>query len=508
MRILFVLLLLTCAGAAPAFQEDICPNGAEGWRACILNPCEAGDEAAHCGIASAVTALSSTFLVPATGKGARSTIHFDATYLLAQAAGYSARDAYVIAAYDAAVDMGQYVHRDQQGRLVVDPADCRQDASLPACALLSQTLGGVVRNNFAEGGLFYHFMAAAHAEVIGEGLAPAVDDARREPFLFHLRRWTYGQGPLCVAGLTDTAGRTCFISAVRDAASLAGRMPYESEGGVLTSVDWVSAIAEQTVATDPVSGANTPASELGRYIAPEDLPLARLGIYLHALADRISHYRCIDASDVQGPRSADAGAVALNPLMDLLYQTALHLGTLPAYLQSLQPTPPLHDPDYLFLYDVNECDQSNHFLRHSWETGHDHRALAPENQTARHGLRAVLDELIRHAATHRLGSARSLDASARDELVEALLDATDVAEPQARVDALTTLAQQRGWRPLPLHGGVSLEQWQATAGPAMFQGDAVRAETQGGGALDRFAILLLMMILCLPRRWPGAGRAS
>lgn len=504
MRILLVLLMLGLGPAAEAFQEDICPDGAGGWRECLLNPCTAGDEAVHCGVSSAVTALSSTFLVPVTGKGARSTIHFDATYLLAQAAGFSPRDAYVVAAYDAATDMGQYVHRDQQGGLAMDPADCDAQRHRPGCWLLSHTLGGVVRNNFADGGLFFHFMASAHTEAAGEGLRPIVDDPRREPLLHQLRRWAYGEGSLCVGGLTDSSGERCFVSAPRDAASLAGRMPYESEGGALTSVDWVSAIAEQKVATDPVSGANTPASELGRHVAAEDLPLARLGIYLHALADRVSHYRCIDASDVQGPRPADAGAVTLNPLMDLLYQTALHLGTLPAYLQSLQPTPTSHDPDYLFLYDVEECDQSNHFLRHSWETGHDHRQLASEQQTARHGLRAVLDELIRYAAAQRLPAAQPLDAAARDALVEAVLDATDVAGAQARVDALTALAQGRGWLPLPLHGGESLESWQRKSGSAMFNGGEA-ADGTGGGALGA-GTLWLAGLLWFRFRRRGAGR--
>lgn len=496
MRILPALLLLATATTATAFQEDICPDRAGGWRECLRNPCEAGDAGAHCATAASTTALSSTFLVPVTGQGARSTIHFDATYLLAQAAGFPARDAYVIAAYDQATDSGQYVHRDQQGRPVVEPADCARDSQRPGCWLLSRTIGGVVRNNFADGGLFFHFMASAHQEVSGEGLKPQVDDPQREPFLHQLRRWAYGGGPLCVAGLVAADGRGCFVSAWRDPSTLAGRLPYEGEGGALTSVDWVSAISEQKIVTDMQSGENTPASELGRHLAAQDLPLARLGIYLHALADRISHYRCIDASEVQGPRAADAGAVVLNPLLDLLYQTALHLGNLPAYLQSLQPTPPLHDPDYLFLYDAHQCDQSNHFLRHSWETGHDHHALAAENQTTQHGLRAVLDELIRYAAVQQVPGARSLDGAARAALVEAVLDATDVATPQARVDALTALAQRHGWLPLPLHGGLDLDQWQQRAGSAMVAPAAGTTSSGGGGA---FAALPLLLLAALRR---------
>lgn len=504
---LVLLAVSLSCGTAHAFQEDVCPDGAGGWRDCIVNPCAPGSETVFCGVASAVSALSSTFLTPITGKGARSTIHFDATYLLAQAAGFSARDAYVVAAYDAATDMGQYVHRDQHGGLAVDPQDCTGTAPRTDCWLLSQTIGGVVRNNFRDGGLFFHFMASAHDERAGEGLTPAVDDPQREPFLYRLRRWAYDGGPLCVAGLTDAAGSACFVSAVRSTPSLAGRMPYESEGSALTSVDWVSTVAEQRVATDPASGANTPAAELRSYIAPEDLPLARLGIYLHALADRVSHYRCVDASDVEGPRDADAGTIVLNPLMDLLYQTALHLGTLAAYLQSLQPTPLLHDPDFLFVYDVQECDQSSHFLRHSWETGHDHATLAPEQQTTVHGLRAVFDELLRYAAAHRMANAQTLDETGRDAVIEAIVEATDTPGPQARVDALTTLAERRGWLPLPAHGGLDAPTWQQRAGKAAFGMDAGSMGADGGGALDCFALLLLGARLLRRTRRMADGRS-
>lgn len=493
--LLLASVLFCSADIAAAFQEDVCPDGAGGWRDCIVNPCAPGSEATFCGVSAAVSALSSTFLTPLTGKGARSTIHTDATYLLAQAAGFSARDAYVVAIYDAATDMGQYVHRDQHGGLAVDPQDCIGGAPRTDCWLLSQTIGGVVRNNFRDGGLFFHFMASAHVESAGEGLAPAVSDAQREPFLHSLKRWAYDGGPLCVAGLADAARSGCFASAARATSSLAGRMPYESEGGALASVDWVSTIAEQKIATDPVSGVNTPASALANYVAAEDLPLARLGIYLHALADRISHYRCIDASDVDGPRAADAGAVVLNPLMDLLYQTALHLATLPSYLQSLQPTPLVHDPDFLFVYDTQECDQSNHFLRHSWETGHDHGTLAPGQQTTAHGLRAVFDELIRYAAAHRLPRAQALDEVQREAVIDAILEATDTAGAQARIDALTALAERRGWLPLPLHGDLDAPAWQQRAGKAMFGADDGASDIDGAGAFGGLTLLLLGVLL-------------
>ncbi len=492
-KILLALLLGTFGSNVGAFQEDVCPSGEAGWRACLFNPCEAEDESPICGTSSSLTALGSTFLVPISGEGARSTIHFDATYLLAQYVGFSPRDAFVVAAYNAATDTSRYVHRTQDGRLLVEPDDCSIESPLLACRFVTARIDGVVRTNFTEGGIFFHFTASPYLEQAGDGLAPSVDDPTREPFLHFTRRWAYGQGPLCVAGLVNLYGPGCFASEFRDNSTLAGRMPYEAAGGALTSLDWVSVIGEQRIATDPLSGATMPASELEKVLPVSDEPLARLGIYLHALADRVSHYKCVDASDLEGPRPGDANAILLNPLLDLLYQTALNLGSLPSYLQSIQITPPIHNPDYVARFDAIECDQSNHFLRHSWETGHDHTKLSAENQTARHGLLAVLDELSRFAEVYGLDSYRASTSAERNSIVESILFATDRPGPQERIDAITQLTLNLGLLPLPMYGGETLESWESKAGKSMFS-EGGEAGAKGGGGIATNAILLLMVL--------------
>lgn len=506
-----VSYLAAVTPTAFAFQEDICPDGAGGWTECLESTCNTEGEPIGCAEVSMLTALaSSAFLKKARGEGARSTLHFDATYLMAQAVGFTPRDAYVLAAYNAATDLGRYIHRDQQGGLPVNPDDCAVAAPPPACALYSRSIDGVVRDNFTEGGVFFHFMALPQRSSSADGLAPPVTDRGREAFLYHVRRWVYGEGPLCVGGLVDASGANCFVSPVRSPSSLVGRLPFESATAALTSVDWVAEIDEQKVASDPVTGRRMPASQLDRYLPSEDIVLAQLGIYLHALADRVSHHLCINASEIRGPRDADAGVLLLNPLMDLLFQTSRNLGSLPAYLQSLQLPVFAHDPDYLFAYDNEECDQANHFLRHSWETGQDHRQLAPDSQTALHGLLAVLVELEQFADRQRFPGRRALSEQQRLDLVHAILDATDKSEPQERVDALTTLAQQRGWLPLPLHGGLDLDSWQARAGKAQTGGNAAVSDAtdSGGGALDGLTLVLLGLLLLVSVLRPAARLVS
>lgn len=490
------LLLVAWSCTAPAFVEDICP-GEDGWEDCGMNPCDIENEALACGTIAMLTGVKGP---GSGGPGERSTLHFDATYLLAQAVGFTPRDAFFLAAYDQATDSGRHVHRDQRAQAPIDPALCAGAEAPPVCRLNSLSIEGVTRNNFIEGGLFFHFMASPEHVEAAEGLAPRVTSETREPFLYALRRWVYGEAPLCVAGLLGADGKDCFESPSRERASLVGRIPIVKNTGILTSIDWVADIGEQKVVTDPAAGSNTPASAMKDFLSPADLPLARLGIYLHALGDRISHHRCVDVSTMTGPRTGIARPLVLSPIGDLAYQTLLHVSELPQYLMALSITPLLHNPDYLFEFNRSECDQLDHFVRHTWETGHDRHALAFENRTAEHGLLAVLDELIRFADHHRMPGAKALSQTERRALVNTVLDAIDVPGAQARVDALTALAQAQGWLPLPLHGDLEYEAWTARAGQPFFAKAAVEDESgdagrSGGGAMGLGLLLLLSAAL-------------
>lgn len=473
-----ILLLSLSAGPTYAFYEDICPATSGRWQACETRPCKAGDENQAC---EAVTLLS-TYVIQrneqATGNkvGARSTVHFDATYYLAQAAGFTPRDAYTVAAFDEAVDAGQFVLRGENGDLVVDPTTCVGPAVPASCAFITPTLNGLSRNNFTSGGLFFHFMTPrGDGGVVTDGLDPPTGNAIEEPFLDHVHRWVYGAGPLCVDGLTAETkegnyaeGQSCYRSLIRTKSLLVGTMPMVSELGFFGDVDWIAPLGEQTIVKDPTSGVDMPASALSSYVAPQNLPLAKLGIFLHSLADRVSHHICIDATRREGPRPAQVSPILLNPVTYDAYNTLENDGTLQSAVSQLVETPLLVNPDFTIRFDEGECDQLDHMQRHSWETGVDQAMLPPTDQTTRAALAKVYEELSRYAVNYGFPSAQSLSAVKEQEVVGALLNALQVSGPAQRLTALDSAAKTQGWLALPLHSGLSTEQWNAEAGPPFF----------------------------------------
>ena len=512
---LMLLWSASWARQAHAFAEDVCASAHGGWNNCVLQPCPSY------GSGCSLLAMLTTFATQLPGRG-RSTLHFDATYYLAQAIGFSPRDAYDIAAYDEAVDLGQFVLINQQGQALADPADCSGSSAPPACRFVTQTIFGVNRNNFVSGGMFFHFMAPPPGGRSEDGLNPALSDPVTEPFLDEVRRWAEGLGPLCVAGLTNRSangdyatGSSCFQSATHTESTLVGRMPFVSLTGAATSVDWVSALGEQTVLTDPATGENQPASTLGQYLPADVVPLVRLGIYLHAVADRVSHHICIDASQSFGPRPADAPPVLLNPLPYDAYTLLLGFsqpqggGQSPgALLGNFSVTA---DPDFVWQFATAQCGQPDHAKRHSYETGTDQSRLPAEDRTAESGLYKVYDAMQGFAVYYGLPGAGTLTPQWRASVVTALLDAIETPQAADRLQALTRLAQHAGWLPLPEYGGVTQAQWLAQAGTRYFTdaGTAPPAPSSGassgnggsnGGAADPLTLLALLGFAGVRRR--------
>ena len=513
------LLLLALAAAPPAqgYAEDLCPalDGSGDWGQCALEPCLPGTEFIACeGIAFVTTAVGQVL----AADGVRSSLHFDSVYYLAQAAGLGARDAYFIAAHNEAVDIGRYLHRDQQGVLLADPAACTGAAPPPECALNSLELGGVNRNNFAGGGIFYHFMAPLEGVSGIDGFVPPVDDPRAEPQLSHVRRWLYQpDAPLCVAGLTQpdaqgslAHGAACYQSTTRPNSELLGRIPVVTELGYLSYIDWLTPLGEQTVLTDPITGSAVPASALDAYLPPEQLPLLRLGIYLHALQDRISHQRCNLDSRIEGPRAADAGSILTNPLAEPIYQFLISLDL--ANLLSALTSPLLQvDPEFFYEFSTAECDQLAHANRHSWETGTAQAPLPAEDQTTAPGLAALFDELLAFRQFYLLAGAAPPDEAARAALLGSLLTALEIPAGEARFTALCTLAEVEGWLPLPGYCGLSFADWDAHAGPYALAAPppppAPPPGEEAGGGAPGLWLLLPLLGLALVRPLQACGLA-
>lgn len=493
---LATIVLCWQPAGARGYAEDVCPAlDGTGWGRCsaqleIGEACTPGGSLDAC---AAILMLSegatgaSRLLLQAVSEGARSTVHTDTTYFLAQAAGFTPKQAYWIAAYDEVVDVGRYEHADEDGKLMADPDECTTSSRPIGCRLLPEEIPGVNRNNFEGGGLFLHFMAPLDADAP----APAGDDSivlqsdtdtgappagteglrpsrRPDPFtetvLANARRWALDRAPLCVAGLTvpsrrgDLArGAQCYRSSVRAQATINGRLPFVTELGSPSDLNWTTPLGELEL-TEPGATEPVPASRIASLVGKRRAPLARVGIYLHTIQDRISHQICNDGSYVAGPRPADAPLIALNPLANDAYQ--LFTGNYGVILRQDVVT----DPEFQIFYSREECDQQNHSARHELETGREQGTLSADDRTTEPGMRVTLRELRRFATARRVGRALSPHPRAPSRvrgrtLRRRLLAALEVRDPGERLEALTAAGRSVCLLPLPGYGGLDAKRW-------------------------------------------------
>lgn len=386
------------ADTAEAFAEDVCyskigisaTNCASLPRICSLNepttPACRADALARVGAGGAR---------PGTG---RSLVHSDSTYIMARAIGFSVDDAYWIAAYDEAADLGSFTPSNVDGT----PAP-------NASALTTSDVGGLVRTSFSTGGLLFHFLAPIKGDsnLQPDGLHPDVHDAKHEVMIAHLRRWALaGPGsrvPLCTGGFTvesadgDFAtGSSCYGGA--NPVPIRGLLSVESPAAVPFSTKTGLQIISGDVRSDQFdswTGGGSRAAD------------ARTGVYLHALADRISHHRCTDASQIDPPSRTHDG----------------------------------------FREDMNndECNQGLHALRHLYETGVPFDQLDPADQTTSAALRMIYDELVAFADARHILNPQAATAQAKHDLVDgALIPALQTPDAVERMTAVTAVGCRRG----------------------------------------------------------------
>ena len=408
--------VLGSAGTAGAFVEDLCyAQGGGPLTSCTPLPeaCRpAGTDSAAC--KAAVIAVAAR--VRNATDGGRSAIHTDVTYLLAQAVGFSATDAYWIAAYDEAADLGAFAPRDNNSAVV--GGGSLATASVTGFVRTDRNTGGPVLHVIAP---YNHGLSTPPPQV--DGLHPDTHDADTEVTLASYRAWALAAPgsahPACAAGLTARSahgdyatGATCYGASgssgsgaqVSASVSLFGpvALSFATPGGPQIVQDATPPIYapdfDALVATDGAHDAS-----------PAHAADARLGIYLHMLADRISHHVCEDHSVISGPSSSG------------------------------------------FFVDLtsSECAQPIHLLRHAWETGIDYARLAPQDRTTIAMLQSVQRELAAFARARgvlRPGADSPAVVTAYTTQLAAALQTFDAP---ARVAAIDAVSCTHGLAPLP-----------------------------------------------------------
>ncbi|MFP2959349.1 hypothetical protein ACLEPN_16300 [Myxococcus sp. 1LA] len=403
-RHLLVASLLFSAQAF-AFGEDLC-YAANGGAPLNCQPlpagCAPGDASPQCKNAALVAAGT----VRNQSDGARSLMHADTTHLLAQAVGFPSDKAYWTAAYDQATDLSVFTPRTLSGAPAPDSA-----------ALTTKPISGVNRGDFTHGGVLFHFVAprnggSTQPSSTVDGLHPDVEDVD-EVLLANLRAWVLqgtAPGRGCSAGLTVYSdvggyalGSNCFAAGGGQPGTINGSLAAVGPMAIpfnLTTGPQVMEVDSGVLAPDFDAYIGAHAAE------------ARAGIYLHALADRISHHVCTDASPNYGPTG-------------------------------LQRT---------FTIDMSngECVQTMHVLRHVWETGVDFSALPAAERTTEATLGEVFDALLEIATARGWAAGPTQQTqSLKSALVAELTTAFQVFDATERAMAIRDVGCRRGYAVFP-----------------------------------------------------------
>ena len=454
-RLTLSLLGLAVVLAAPslpagAFGVDVCYNAPESGLGLIRN-CIGVEESCRTSnlnpsgeVSCRAEALADS-LSGLTGSnsiiGGRSLVHSDSTYLMAQLIGYTPWQAYQVMIYDEATDQSDYFPFDQLGRQMLtdeEIAACRSNwgRTMPRyCLVLTPVMNGIYKFNDEAGGMLLHL----HARYSPNGAPPpdigfpadylSADNARYEPLVNNLRDWAFDRRPdACVAGIlarTQSPNPTLIRCEVRDRV-IKSPQNFFSAGVSRLQIPFSSKLGTLVVNDDERGTVLAADRSFQDYIAPHQVAFAKLGVFLHAYADRFSHHLCTDRSWFRREFSGD----------------------------------------YDSRYDSRTCAQGSHFLWHAWEQGtyQDGGNLAPQYQTIRPTLAAVYVQLLDNARLRGLPLKAGVDQEA---IVERLVEVLGLYDPQVRLDAMVALMEELGALPLPGHGsaaGLSLEQWLDAAG--------------------------------------------
>jgi hypothetical protein len=385
---------------AAAFTEDVCFDGQGGIDNCYhldQAGCDAGDDAPEC-----LKQATKDGLAMLAGEG-RSLLHVDATYLMAQAIGFSQDSSYWISAYNEAADIGIYQPVARDGHYIVSPKRCPHLKNQPACDLATENIGGLRRTNMATGGILLHVSMPHndHGHPV-DGLHPDIHDGHTEVGLANWRRWAEFNGPGCVAGITEPSasgdmatGSVCWSTNDLVARRIKGSLPLFKKAALPLS--WSLG--------DQIARGKKTVQDFDKIDAR---PEARIGIYLHFLQDRISHHVCGDASTLSGPSPAG---------------------------------------NWGFDLDQPECTQDLHGLRHAWEVGYDPALLDAKDRTTAAALDITWDELEHFAQQHGTYA----PTAAKADVIAEISSALATFDPEARIDAMTQVADDFALDRMPGH---------------------------------------------------------
>lgn len=414
-RSLAVLVtIVCCSSSAFAFSEDLCVKKLTGkLDSCNSVNCSPTEkDISKCNVNIVLKTAATTFF----GVG-RSMIHYDSIYVLAQAVGLRADLAYWLAVYNQMADLGSETHIfNNCGKTETDPK--KLPVGFNGWVRTHFPSGGLAYH-FAT---FYLPPGETEAPKGYTGIAPKRVgddlDALYEGPLYALQQWALKDKLACTNGFTTAnvvpttsseysayfSGDSCYeVDPSFSTKLIRGNIPvvYSEvlqlgpgnvplsvyQGNQFADVGSESSESIQSCPTQDTTYAShyadqsisdacnvTPSASMAQLLkqgtgrlyksatdVPVPLELAKMGLYLHVLQDRISHHQCGDVSYVTGPT-------------DLSAQGETKAG-------------------FWWTYDLDACDSVWHAVGHYMEVGVD--PVAMRTYTA---LSYAYDELKRFKA--------------------------------------------------------------------------------------------------------------
>jgi hypothetical protein len=283
--------------------------------------CQYGEFNPKC-VAATLIGGSQTFGATSPCRG---FIHYDSVFYIAQAVGFTGEMAYWIASFAQCVDFIQFVPPDSCGA----PLDKKFWTPPMRGFLRTSTLTG---QHIRHLGLIYRGVNPAVNNGGISGLTPDLNDITKEGMLISAKKWAFNDTDMyCTIGLTEPTngnyfdGNKCLTSIPfldnTSPTAIVGPIPTPAINTTLgDQVMHYDCIGDTDCENPPYQLTNVKyhyemetyfqqQTEYARLKNGQPVPtiIARLGIYMHQLADRASHFFCTDQADtaILGPRATD-----------------------------------------------------------------------------------------------------------------------------------------------------------------------------------------------------------
>ncbi len=311
--ILSTFILFSQSYNAFSFVEDMCYYKMKSTDRIIPEPfncwdvqCRDGRDQQQSGSQCLRSGLVTFASKIAIGMGqARSSYHYDTVWLFSSLLGMSPEEAAIIAAYSEATDLASYQHYDYQGKPL---------------GKKTASLDGIVRTSLNTFGDYIHFLPWLKTDILIDRVQiPEYKFSKKytSPFpqyeivLNHLRSWAFGKRKqLCEYGITKNLKKEdapCLSTQDKSRSdkkdmkvTTAVRIGANSKP-VYTDLSW-----QRIRLIENCTGrAGLRKCYEKNYAVSISGKKEALGIYLHAMADRISHKLCLSEASIIEKKSAD-----------------------------------------------------------------------------------------------------------------------------------------------------------------------------------------------------------